>query len=141
MGKEVHDAVKAVVRHSEEEKFLVVQRSSHDSMPLKWEFPGGGVDDSDDSVKGAALRELEEETGLNGEVLRRGDSGKVELNDRILEFHIFEVEVSEREVELSREHRDFRWVSKEKIEKLDSEERMQQDLEAIDEWDMKNSRQ
>lgn len=141
MTKNVHDAVKAVVRHSSEEEFLVVQRSAHDSMPLKWEFPGGGVDETDDSIKGAALRELEEETGLSGEVLRRGDSGKVELDDRILEFHIFEVEVSEKEVELSGEHRDFRWVSKDKIEKLDSDEGMQKNLEAIDEWDMTSSKQ
>lgn len=134
MSKEVNDAVKAVVRHAEMEQFLVVQRSAHDSMPLKWEFPGGGVDETDDSIKSAALRELEEETGLKGEVLRRGDSGKVELEDRILEFHVFEVEVSGKEVELSDEHRDFQWVSKDKIKKLDSNEGMKKDMEAIDEW-------
>ena len=141
MCKEVHGDVKAVVRHASEAEFLVVQRSAHDSMPLKWEFPGGGVDETDDSMRGAALRELEEETGLSGEVLRRGDSGKVELDDRILEFHIFEVEVSEGDVELSGEHRDFQWVSKEKIEKLDSDGGMRKGLEAIDEWDTTASKQ
>lgn len=135
MSKEVHDAVKAVARDSGNGKFLTVQRSAHDSMPLKWEFPGGGVDGTDDSIKDAALRELEEETGLEGEIVSHGDSGKVELEDRILEFHIFEVEVSGKDVELSGEHRDFQWVSKEKIRKLDSGERMKRDMEAIDEWE------
>jgi 8-oxo-dGTP diphosphatase len=133
MDKEKRDVVKTVACHTEKEKFLVVQRSAHDSMPLKWEFPGGGVEE-DETVREAALRELEEETGLEGEIIRRGEPGKFEREEDILEFNVFEVEVS-GSVELGDEHRDFLWVSKEKLEKLDSEDGMKKDLEAIDEWD------
>lgn len=45
-------------------RVLLVQRAPHDSMPLKWEVPGGGCDDEDFSVLAACARELWEETGL-----------------------------------------------------------------------------
>lgn len=132
-SKPLEKAANAVVKYSETEEFLIVQRSVHDTLPMRWEFPGGGVDDGE-NIREAALRELAEETGLEGEVLNRGDPDTVELRERFLEIHVFEVEVDEKDVELSREHRDFQWVSKEEVEKLDSEKGMQLDLEAINEW-------
>ncbi|KAJ1323654.1 8-oxo-dGTP diphosphatase [Microdochium nivale] len=45
-------------------RVLLVQRAPHDSMPLKWEIPGGGSDDDDPSVLYACARELQEESGL-----------------------------------------------------------------------------
>ncbi|KAF4589492.1 NUDIX domain protein [Ophiocordyceps camponoti-floridani] len=43
---------------------LVLQRASHDSMPNRWEPPGGSVDPDDASILHAAARELREEAGL-----------------------------------------------------------------------------
>ncbi|KAM7182732.1 NUDIX hydrolase domain-like protein [Rhypophila sp. PSN 637] len=45
-------------------RVLLIQRAPHDSMPLKWETPGGGCDDDDPSVLYACARELKEEAGL-----------------------------------------------------------------------------
>ncbi|KAK0636092.1 NUDIX hydrolase domain-like protein [Bombardia bombarda] len=45
-------------------RILLVQRAAHDSMPNKWEIPGGGADDTDLTVLHAAARELWEESGL-----------------------------------------------------------------------------
>jgi len=45
-------------------RVLLVQRSASDSMPNRWEIPGGGVDDEDESILHAVARELWEETGL-----------------------------------------------------------------------------
>ncbi|PFH60318.1 hypothetical protein XA68_11129 [Ophiocordyceps unilateralis] len=61
---------------------LLLQRASHDSMPDRWEPPGGAVDNQDASVLHAAARELWEESGLM--VTRfRG------LVDHGQEFHVF----------------------------------------------------
>lgn len=49
---------------NEEGKVLVIQRASTDSMPNKWEIPGGAVDDEDSTVFEGSARELWEEAGL-----------------------------------------------------------------------------
>jgi len=49
---------------NEEGKVLVIQRASTDSMPNKWEIPGGAVDDEDPTVFEGSARELWEEAGL-----------------------------------------------------------------------------
>lgn len=43
---------------------LLQKRSAHDSMPGRWETPGGGADADDATVLHAAARELREESGL-----------------------------------------------------------------------------
>ncbi|KAK8101102.1 NUDIX hydrolase domain-like protein [Apiospora kogelbergensis] len=48
----------------EEDRILLVQRAPHDSMPLRWEVPGGACDDEDETVLHAMARELWEEAGL-----------------------------------------------------------------------------
>lgn len=45
-------------------RILLVQRAGHDSMPHKWENPGGGCDPEDPSILYSTARELWEETGL-----------------------------------------------------------------------------
>ncbi|KAK0717544.1 NUDIX hydrolase domain-like protein [Lasiosphaeria miniovina] len=49
---------------SETPRVLLVQRAAHDTMPLRWETPGGGCDDDDTSILHSCARELFEEAGL-----------------------------------------------------------------------------
>src|SRR5438045_8925456 len=48
-------------------KVLVCQRTRHQSMPLKWEFPGGKIEDGE-QPRDALRRELEEELGIDARV-------------------------------------------------------------------------
>ena len=50
-----------------EGKILVCQRTKHQSMPLKWEFPGGKIEIGE-QPRDALRRELEEELGIAAEV-------------------------------------------------------------------------
>jgi 8-oxo-dGTP pyrophosphatase MutT (NUDIX family) len=63
-GEGRHSAV--LILFSGERDLLLIQRAStmrsHAGQPA---FPGGAVDDDDDDAVGAALREAEEETGLD----------------------------------------------------------------------------
>ena len=43
---------------------LLVQRAAHDSMPLRWEIPGGACDLEDETILHGLARELWEEAGL-----------------------------------------------------------------------------
>ncbi|KAI1336206.1 NUDIX hydrolase domain-like protein [Xylariaceae sp. FL0016] len=58
-----HLVAAAIVIHSK--KILLLQRSSHAFVPLKWEVPGGKCEqERDATVVAAAVRELREEAGL-----------------------------------------------------------------------------
>ncbi|KAK0703874.1 NUDIX hydrolase domain-like protein [Lasiosphaeria miniovina] len=48
----------------QEDRILLMQRAPTDSMPLRWEVPGGGCDWDDASLLHALARELWEESGL-----------------------------------------------------------------------------
>lgn len=57
-----------IVRQDQgERRILVCQRTRHQSMPLKWEFPGGKIE-TGEQPRDALKRELEEELGINAEV-------------------------------------------------------------------------
>ena len=46
---------------------LVCQRTRHQPMPLKWEFPGGKIEDGE-QPRDALRRELGEELGIDAKV-------------------------------------------------------------------------
>jgi 8-oxo-dGTP pyrophosphatase MutT (NUDIX family) len=115
-------AVGAMV-YDEAGKLLLLQRAAHDSMPLRWEVPGGACDWEDDSILHGLVRELWEESGLVAtkisRIVRCGDEdGAVfftRRNRRICKF-TFEVEVKEGPVKLDpNEHQAFVWASEDEL--------------------------
>lgn len=101
-----------------EGKVLICQRTKHQTMPLKWEFPGGKVE-PDEQHKAALSRELDEELGIDASVGRKiasirhtySGGGSVEL-------HFFLVHHFEGELQ-NRIFRDVRWVEKQELPTFD----------------------
>ncbi len=51
-------------RATGQDRVLLIQRAAHDSMPLRWEVPGGACDLEDETMLHGLARELWEEAGL-----------------------------------------------------------------------------
>jgi 8-oxo-dGTP diphosphatase len=99
-------------------KVLACQRTRHQPMPLKWEFPGGKIEEGE-QPRDAMRRELEEELGIlanvGAEVARivheYPGGGAVELR-------FYEVRDYQGEIE-NRIFREIRWVKRKELGKLD----------------------
>ena len=125
--KELDGLATANVVFNPEGKVLVIQRASSDSMPNRWELPGGGADEEDPTVLYAAARELWEESSLVAKrfthIVTEGpnrEPGTVFPNSTKTKTwcrFTFLVEVEScNEVKLDpHEHQDFTWASEEEI--------------------------
>ena len=99
-------------------KVLVCQRTRHQSMPLKWEFPGGKIEDGE-QPRDALRRELEEELGIDariGEEVARirhdyKNGGAVELRFYVVNEYAGEME--------NRIFRDMRWAKRSELPNYD----------------------
>jgi 8-oxo-dGTP diphosphatase len=99
-------------------KLLVCQRTRHQTMPLKWEFPGGKIEEGE-QPRDALRRELEEELGILATV---GDEVKriqhEYPNGGMVELRFFIVRQYQREIE-NRIFRDMQWADPKDLPKFD----------------------
>jgi len=101
-----------------EDRVLACQRTRHQPMPLKWEFPGGKIEEGE-QPRAAMRRELEEELGIEATI---GDEvarihheypggGSVELRFFVVREYQGELE--------NRIFREIRWVTRAELLDLD----------------------
>jgi len=116
-----------IIVFNSDNKVLIIQRASHDSLTNKWEFPGGAADDTDSTIFHAAARELHEESGLIAthftHAVTQGpghEPGEVFHNrNRTMKFIrlTFQAEVEScDDVRLDpNEHQDYFWASEDEV--------------------------
>jgi 8-oxo-dGTP diphosphatase len=97
---------------------LVCQRTRHQTMPLKWEFPGGKIEEGE-QPRDALRRELEEELGI---VATIGDElARIQHeypNGGMVELRFFVVRQYQGEIE-NRIFREIQWASPKDLPKFD----------------------
>ena len=92
--------VVAAVIERADRRILIGQRRKHDSSPLKWEFPGGKMEEGE-SAEVALARELREE--LRATLVKSVELGRVEHKyadrDEPLEIRFFAAAIENDAVE------------------------------------------
>jgi 8-oxo-dGTP diphosphatase len=101
-----------------DEKILVCQRTRHQTMPLKWEFPGGKIEPGE-QPRDALRRELVEELGIEAtiaeEVARVRHDYK---NGAAVELRFFAVREYRGALE-NKIFKDMRWANRSELPSFD----------------------
>lgn len=110
-------SVTCAVILNESDQILVVRRSANMSMPLKWEFPGGKLNE-DESEEEGIKREIKEELCIDINVM-------VRLTDTIYKYESFSIKLIPFVCEIIKgniklvEHDQLRWMDKKELLELD----------------------
>lgn len=98
-------------------KILVTQRSEKMKLPLKWEFPGGKLEDNESELD-CIKREIREELHLEIEVLER-------LSNSVFDYGAFKINLIpfianyiSGDIVLT-EHKDYKLIDKSELINLD----------------------
>ena len=98
-------------------KILVTQRAENMSLPLKWEFPGGKLEDNESEIE-CIKREIKEELNIEIDVINQ-------LSNSIFDYGTFKINLIpfianyiSGEIRLT-EHKDYRILDKSELSFLD----------------------
>ena len=110
-----------------EGKLLICQRTRHQPMPLKWEFPGGKIEDGE-QPRDALRRELDEELGIAAVIGDEVTRIRHEYpNGNSIELRFYDVRAYSGELE-NRIFREVVWVDPSKLPSYDF---LEADLELV----------
>jgi 8-oxo-dGTP diphosphatase len=98
-------------------RVLVAQRSERMKLPLKWEFPGGKLEEAE-TAECCIVREIEEELGIAIQILNRLTSNEHHYDDFSIRLIPFVCKTRSNTVSL-KEHVDCRWMEPEELLTLD----------------------
>ena len=96
---------------------LVAQRSSKMSLPLKWEFPGGKVEENE-TVESTIIREIYEELNLQITIIEQLPSFIHHYEDFSITLIPFICQIEQGAIKLV-EHKAFCWASPDNLLDLD----------------------
>jgi 8-oxo-dGTP diphosphatase len=126
-------AVIGVVKLDDEEDYILLLKRNprRRTSPNKWQTPSGFIKEGE-SAEEAVLREVKEETALEGTIKKSGST--FEVVDEwarwiIVPFLI--IVKSDKVVIDTREHSEFRWVRVDEVSSFECVKGIDEDLKAI----------
>jgi 8-oxo-dGTP diphosphatase len=100
-----------------DQKILTVQRSESMNLPLKWEFPGGKIEQNETDEE-CIVREIKEELNIEIKLLKRLKCSFYEYPNMAIELIPFLAQYIKGEITL-KEHKQYRFLSKDLLDCLD----------------------
>lgn len=100
-----------------EEKILAVQRSKNMNLPLKWEFPGGKLENNE-TEKECIIREIKEELNININPIKKLSSSLYSYPNINIELIPYISQYKSGELKLL-EHEQFKWLTTNNLINLD----------------------
>lgn len=97
-------------------QILLIQRASDDHWPNHWEFPRGKCDHGKaEEITSCTKREIKEETGLTVRIAGLIDTFQylADGGKRLTTCYNYlcELEPPNQKIKLSKEHKDYKWIS------------------------------
>ncbi len=116
--KPFHLAVRAVILDKQNRCLLLRRSNACRSFVGKWEWPGGKIDDGE-TFDVALLREINEETGLEIELINVIGAYNIEMAQIRLVVLCMEARLVGGTFKISEEHDKYSWVSLTDLSKWD----------------------
>jgi 8-oxo-dGTP diphosphatase len=98
-------------------KILVAQRSEKMKLPLKWEFPGGKLEENEKEID-CIKREIKEEINIEIEILRRLSSSEYDYGTLKIKLIPYLANYISGDIQLS-DHNDYKLLDKSELLNLD----------------------
>ena len=99
------------------DKILVTQRSEIMKLPLKWEFPGGKLEEGENEID-CIKREINEEINIDIEVLEKLSNSLFDYGNFKINLIPFTANYVSGEIILT-EHKDYKLLDKSELLNLD----------------------
>lgn len=100
-----------------DDKILVTQRSELMKLPLKWEFPGGKMNENESEID-CIKREIQEELSINISVVRKLNNSIFDYGNFIVNLIPFVANYISGEIKLT-EHNQYKFLNKSELIYLD----------------------
>jgi 8-oxo-dGTP diphosphatase len=98
-------------------KILVTQRSEKMKLPLKWEFPGGKLENGEGEIE-CVVREIKEELNIKIRVTEKLSNSIFDYGNFQINLIPFIANYYSGEIKLL-EHKEYKWVEKNEMILLD----------------------
>ena len=109
------NVVAAIIKNNDH--YLLAKRNKDKYMGLKWEFPGGKVEDRE-TFKEALSREILEEFNVNIDIHHKVAQESYQDNEINIVLHYFMCSLLNENIFLS-EHEEIQWVKKQDFYKYE----------------------
>jgi len=111
--------VKAIVRHNNE--YLLLKKEKDEFFPEnigRWECTGGLMKKGQTSRK-RIIDKLKAETGLDYKKIKKLPTLRMTSKDYDSKCDVYLIDVNLKEIQLSDEHSDYKWIKAEDVKNMD----------------------